>query len=441
MGIIRKIIFTFSFLFVCGLSAQTVSDTVVFDGDTYVKHIVTAGESLKSIAKLHKVKTADIIDNNEIQKRLYYNQLLYIPISSNQPKSKETNLSIQKQIELATELTDTSELNIALLMPYYLIKNDTMFNNYKGTLGSTVWNKSKSALSFHIGIELALDSLRRAGRNIVLHTFDTNQDTLEVRKIIYSNRLNNMDVIIGPLYSKFFQMLCKKYGKDTSKVLIAPLSIINTKAISIYPAVYQISPTNKLQTEILTDYLLANKKDERIVLLHDKKEKGLSVYVKHLFNTAGKEVSVFQVKNTKVDSIRKFFTEQQNVMLLSSNKAFISKILGSIGSIDSISTVFAFESVKGFDNLDITNLMELDVHILNSRSVDYSKNYDLRFLKLFELEYKTNERKYTKVAYDIIMHFCGNSNVYEFKQNSFGFKQNTLTPIFHYSDYELIPVE
>ena len=34
-----------------------------------------------------------------------------------------------------------------------------------------------------------------------------------------------------------------------------------------------------------------------------------------------------------------------------------------------------------------------------------------------------------------------NSNVYEFKQNSFGFNQNTLTPIFHYSDYELIPVE
>ena len=85
--------------------------------------------------------------------------------------------------------------------------------------------------------------------------------------------------------------------------------------------------------------------------------------------------------------------------------------------------------------------MELDVHILNSRNVDYSKNYDLRFLKLFELEYKTNERKYTKVAYDIIMHFCGNSNVYEFKQNSFGFNQNTLAPIFHYSDYELIPVE
>ena len=439
MGIIKNIVFTFFILFYVQTSAQTY-DTIIFSGKNFVEHFVKGGESLKKIAKLHNVKTSAIKNANELNKRLFYNQLLYIPIYLN--KVDEKAFSVNKLIvdEVAID-NNPSVTNIALLMPYYLVKNDTMFNNYKDTLEipNILYEKSKSALSFHIGIELALDSLRRAGRNIVLHTFDTNQDTLEVRKIIYSNRLNNMDVIIGPLYSKFFQMLCKKYGKDTSKVLIAPLSI-NTKAISKYPAVYQIAPSNKLQTEILTNYLLANKKDERIILFHDKKEKGLSAYVKHLFNTAGKEVSVFQVKNTNVDSIRKFFTEEQNVMLLSSNKAFISKMLGSIGSIDSISTVFAFESVKGFDNLDITNLMELDVHILNSRSIDYSKNYDLRFLKIFEREYKTNVRKFTKVAYDIIMHFCGNSNVYEFKQNSFGFKQNTLTPIFHYSDYELIPV-
>ena len=39
MGVIRKIFFTVSVLFVCSLSAQTVSDTIVFDGDKFVKHI------------------------------------------------------------------------------------------------------------------------------------------------------------------------------------------------------------------------------------------------------------------------------------------------------------------------------------------------------------------------------------------------------------------
>ncbi len=439
MGVIKKIVYIFFVLLSVQASAQTY-DTIIFSGKSFVEHFVKGGESLKKIAKIHNVKTSDIKDANELNKRLFYNQLIYIPIYLNKVAEKAVSVNELIVDEVAV-INDSKVTNIALLMPYYLVKNDTMFNNYSDTLEipNILFEKSISALSFHIGIELALDSLRRAGRNIVLHTFDTNKDTVEVRKIIHSNRLNNMDIIIGPLYSKFFQMLCKKYGKDTSKVLIAPLST-NTKAISKYPAVYQISASIKLQTEILTDYLLEKKKDERIVILHDEKEKGLSLYGKYLFNTAGKEVSVFQVNNTKVDSIRKFFTEQQNIMLLSSNKAFISKILASAGSIDSISTVFAFESVKGFDNLDITNLMELDVHILNSRSVDYSKNYDLRFLKLFELEYKTNVRKYTKVAYDIIMHFCGNSNVYEFKKNSFGFNQNTLAPIFHYSDYELVPV-
>ena len=100
MGVIRKILVLFSLLSVFVLSGQTGIDTVFFDGDIYVKHIVNAGESLKSIAKLHKVKTADIIDNNEIEKRLYYKQLLYIPIFYNQQKNKSNSydLIIQKQI-------------------------------------------------------------------------------------------------------------------------------------------------------------------------------------------------------------------------------------------------------------------------------------------------------------------------------------------------------
>ena len=77
MGIIRKIFVVFLLLSVFVLTGQTATDTVFFDGDIYVKHIVKAGESLKSIAKLHKVKTADIIDNNDLQKHLLQSVVIY----------------------------------------------------------------------------------------------------------------------------------------------------------------------------------------------------------------------------------------------------------------------------------------------------------------------------------------------------------------------------
>ena len=115
-------------------------------------------------------------------------------------------------------------------------------------------------------------------------------------------------------------------------------------------------------------------------------------------------------------------------------------MLGSIGSIDSISTIFSFESITSYDNLDVTNLMELDVHIPNSRSINLFSDYDLSFLSLFEKEYVTNAQKYSKQGYDIIMHFCGRKDVYDFKKSKSGYNENISAPIYHYSDYKLIPV-
>ena len=119
---------------------------------------------------------------------MYYNQILYIPISTNQKESKvkDIPLSVQKKIELAAESKNVAELNIALLMPYFLVKNDTMFNNFERNteIPNTYYKKSEVALSFHVGIELALDSLRKQGRDIRLHTFDTNKDALKVHQIV-----------------------------------------------------------------------------------------------------------------------------------------------------------------------------------------------------------------------------------------------------------------
>jgi len=443
MGIIRKILVVFLLLSVFVLSGQTATDTVFFDGDIYVKHIVNAGESLKSIAKLHKVKTADIIDNNEIEKRLYYNQLLYIPIFYNQQgnKSSFSDLSIQKQIISAAVFKDTSVLNIALLMPYFLLKNDTMFNDFEDTTGipNIYYKGSEAALSFHVGVELAFDSLRKQGKNIRLHTFDTNKDTLKVHQLVSSKALDNMDIIIGPLYASNFRILCEKYGDDTTKTLISPLSK-NTNSVKKYKAVYQLSPSFQVQTNIIMECVLQHHKQDRILVLNEKGYEGKSAYIKHLFKQHEKEVETFTVEYTKVDSIRKLFSEKQVVIIPSENKAFVSKILGSIGGLDSTSFVFGLYDWKKYDNLDIHNLMFLDVKFPNPYSFNKFSKHDISFVKLFEKKYNTNLGKYTHIAYNTLMHFCSDFFLFKFQNLNNGGNINSYAPLHHYIDYELVPV-
>ncbi|MEC9209544.1 MAG: LysM peptidoglycan-binding domain-containing protein [Bacteroidota bacterium] len=445
MGIIKKIGFVFLVFCALNLSAQIIPDTVYFSGNKFVEHIVKGGESLKSIAALHKVKTSEIKSANELDRRLFYNQVIYIPIYLN--NTNQELISVKKLEQEDDPLpwdykSDNSITNIALLMPYYLLKNDAIFNKDTDALdiSNRYYYPSDAALSFYVGVELAIDSLRRAGQDIILHTFDTNQDSLEVQKIVYSHQLNEMDIIIGPMYSNLFQMMCKKYGKDPTKILISPLSRDN-KRITKFPAVYQIALTYKAQADILTNYLIENKLDERIIILNDEQERGLAAYLKHRFKKKNKTVESFQITNTQVDEIRKYFVEDQNVLLISKDKAFISTMLGAIGSIDSTSIVFSFESIMSYDNLDITNLMELDVHIPNSRSINFSNDYDLNFVSLFEKEFKTNVGKYSKEGYDIIMHFCGKANLYKFKRLKRGYYENIFAPIYHYSDFKLVPVD
>ena len=432
MGIMKETgSFILVFFLVINVFSQNNYDTIYFSENQFIKHLVKGGESLKSIANLHGVKVSEIKEANELNKRLYYNQLLYIPIYLN--NSKKELISAKKLILEDDPLPwennkNNSTMNIALLMPYYLPSNDSIF-----------YKKSESALSFHIGVELAIDSLRRAGHKIVLHTFDTNQDSITVRNIVYSNKLNDMDIIIGPMYSKLFKMLCIRYGRDPSKILISPLSRDNQE-FKEYPSVYQIALTYKVQIDILTDFLMKNKLKERIVIFHEEEGEKLASYLKYKFKKKNKNIESYSIIHTAVDSIREYFVEYQNVFLLSSNKNFICKMLGSIGSIDSTSIVFSLESIISYDNLDIRNLMELNVHIPNSKTIDYTNDYDLSFISLFENEYNTNYRKYSKQGYDIIMHFCGKSDIFNFKQYKRGCFQNISGPIHYYSDYKLVPV-
>ena len=444
MGIIRKIFVVFLLLSVFVLTGQTATDTVFFDGDIYVKHIVKAGESLKSIAKFHKVKTADIIDNNDLQKQLYYNQLLYIPIfNDNQYSSiNSSDLIIEKQIKNSPVIRDTSVLNIALLMPYFLLKNYTMFKDFDDLkeISNIYYNGSEVALSFHAGLELALDSLRNQGKNICLYTFDTNKDNLKVHQIVNSKALENMDIIIGPLYSSNFKILCEKYGDDTSKVLISPLSK-NTENVNKYKSVFQISPTFQVQADIIIKYVLKNHTSDRIIVINQIGNEGKSAYIKHLFNKQNKLVETFTLEYTNVDSIRKIFTEKQVVIIPSENKAFVSKILGSIGGMDSTSLVFGLSGWKKYDNLDINNLMFLDVLFPDPHYQNSTIKHDISFMNLFEKKYNTNQAKYSHIAYNIIMHFCSDFSLFQFKNIAGGGKVNTHAPLHHYIDYELVPAE
>lgn len=409
------------------ISATISSDTIIFSGKKFVEHVVDAGESLNSIAKFYSLSSEDIKMANDLSKNLYYKQLLYIPVYLNLEKSK---------IDLDDSVfndTDTNTTNVALFLPYYVAKNHTLEIEDSLKYVNDFYSKSESSLSFHLGVELALDSLKQSGKKINLFCFDTNQDTLQVSQIIKSDTLNSMDIIIGPMYSKLFYLLSKKYGNDSTKILISPLSREN-KSRS-YSSVYQIALTHAIQSQKLVEYLIDNSTKDSILILHDTKH--VDIVNKAKYNFKKENLIVKDYNFSDIEDIKKICTDSQNILLISTNKAFVSRALSSMGALDIPLTVFAFEALQNYSNLDINNLMNLNVHIINSRSIDLNNHFDITFVNSFQKKYLTNPQKYSKIGYDIIMHFLGDTKIYNFEQLNPGCYENTFAPIFRYNNYVL----
>ena len=407
--------------------SQESNDTIFINNNTYVKHIVEINESISDIANYYNISVDKILETNETSLKLYYKQVLYIPIK------------IIRKKPLFNLLKSNKKLDVALLLPFYKNLNDTLVASFKkkDAADKVILGKSNMALDFMQGITLALDSLEKLGLNINLVVYDTRNDSLKVVEIIKSKILDTVDIIIGPIYSKNMQLVCDKYGNDKDKIIISPLSK-SSDFLKGNPSSVQINTPFKIQSKIITKCIEEKYKHIDIIICYEDKEKGLASYMQRILSKKLKNIKKMEMVFTHIDSIREQFLDSQIIILPSYDRAFVSKMLSSLGGIDSSFVVFGLSNLKNYDHLDIDNLMHLDVHFPDPYYFNKHTVRDSLFLYNFEDKFLSSPNRFSLIAYNIMMHFCNENTLYNLeKYNLNSGKINVYAPLVRYSDYFL----
>ena len=425
MGI-KKYFFYLILFFVCKSSfAQQNHDTIYINNQFYIKHIVKYGENIDNISKFYDVSVKKILETNETSTTLYIGQSLYIPFENESVKSKY--------------IKSNKKYKIALLLPFYKNLNDTLVASFddKEEAEDIILGKSKMALEFMQGVEFALDSIEKLGIEIHLNVIDTRNDSAKMIEVIRSRVLDTMDLIIGPIYSRNMDLVSKKYGNDKSKTLISPLSK-SSEFLKNQISTVQINTPFKNQSKIISDFIEEKYNSKDIIICYDESEKGLALFLERKLNKSSNNIIKMNMIYTHIDSIRDQFLDTQIVILPSNNRAFVSRMLGTLGGIDSVFTVFGLSNIKNYDHLDIENLMHLDVHFPDPYYFNQHIKKDSIFLYGFEEKFLLTPSRFSFVAYNIMMHFCVDEMRYDFdkfRMNSG--KVNINAPLVRYENYFL----
>ncbi len=178
--------------------------------------------SLKKVAKIYGIDVATLIDNNpSVGKKLFPGQVLRIPVGlraqelANEAKAIETAPVAAKEEKAKPAASETVAgrcqprphnriFKVALMVPLYLEETDSI------NLTEFMIRQEKNFTPFRFiefleGALIASDSLKNQGMDLKFYVYDVDQMLTKTAKVLTRPELKEMNLIIGPFYSRSFK--------------------------------------------------------------------------------------------------------------------------------------------------------------------------------------------------------------------------------------------
>ncbi len=418
---------------------NTQSTPIPGDTSKYFFHTVEKGQTVYSISKQYNISIDQIYQENpELEtKGLKNGEVLRIP--------KEKKIIVHNDIVIESTETDTLKeqiesdvnfipiqsnadcgkynyksnpetINIALILP---LQGDaiTLDAEEEASVNPNFEPNPKPFLEYYEGFLMAIDSMKRAGLNLSVKTIDLRKDSAKTQDLINKGELNDMDLIVGPVFESNFKMV-SEFALKKGINIIYPINSQNSEIFS-NPRVFLLNSSLYSQMAQATKYLAAFK-DLNYILIHNEtkdEQEIVDVYKKILFKEYQKNFGTENVPYKEViysasglagveNSLSK---EKINVLIIpSSNQIFVINILTKLQPLTKKFKIIlsGMPAWKKFENnLELEYLHNLNMHTFVPFFVDYSNPFIISFVEDYREKYKCEPSKYSFLGFDTGIYF------------------------------------
>jgi LysM repeat protein len=425
--------------------------------DNFNHHLVKQGETLFSLSRLYQVSIEELKKvNPDLQwGPLKYDEYIRIPLRA-EPELVADTLVIEpvldttrldsleesmrrKWIDILLDSSSVSppedEIHIGLFLPLLLHWDELM--TLSDTLVATEPESAEKKkteiiyhpltigfLEFYEGVLLAIDSLKKTGLSVTLHTYDTEKNPDVLQKILATNSVSQLDLIIGPVDQRNVRLL-SDFSARNRIPMISPFVSID-ELVGGNPFLIQMQPSSSLQTQNFADYL-SSYLDRTIIFIYNGDSADIQRgqdFRKGIINRISERTFIDDTLFREMiftDSLPSDFyltltVDTQNIIIIPSvREAEVSNILTSIYFIveDQNITVLGMYNWPRFHSIDLELYHELQLHYFTSFFVDYKNGQVKEFIKKFDQVYSiepylisSQGYNLAMLAYDIMLYFC-----------------------------------
>ncbi|WP_111706687.1 lytic transglycosylase [Lutibacter citreus] len=419
---------------------------------TYVLHTVVKDDTVYNLTKRFEVTEDELLKlNPTLKEGLKLGMVLKIRLKEGLELTEGDELLDESSL-FVENLNFNKTLNVAIMLPYQIDK-------YTDSTRARSFGNNNSILSiatdFHMGAEIAIDSLKRKGLKINVSYFDTEKSNYKLKTIVDKNDFRATDVIIGPLFYEKAHWL----SKQVDVPVIAPVYSKKQKDLSGSNLVK--SDSNDLES-ILLDYMKKIYAGENVIIINDGKADSQS----NLWKAVSTLKSFDSIQNVSVIKSNDGYINNSNfaekLSLDSNNWIFLisDENVTTAAAINNLKgfkeeyniTLFSVNKGKNFDTIDNSFLGQLNFIFASKDFINVEDANVKRFYSHFRSENNSNPSKFAvrgfDVTYDVLARLASKesfeealkagkssriSSKFNYSKKQFGSFENNAVYIVHYN--------
>ncbi len=420
------------------------------ENEKYLFYTVEKGNTLFSIAVTHNVSVDELIKlNPEATNGIKPGQILKIPTTYhnkeliNDSIPPDTINKLQKGLNDPLYFTEAGitpcnqfeyskdkTFNVVLLLPLFLEKNLQYISSCQKEKDPMFYKNTKRFIELYEGFLFALQKVKQQGLSVNLKVYDTENDSIKTENIMQSLNYPNVDLIIGPVYSKNIR-IASKYAAKHHINLVSPLSK-NSSLLTNNPFVFQVIPSTEARINNVSKYLSKHNDSINIVIIYKNSGEQLKWvnkfkedYTLHDSLYLQPDTSVFKI--IQYDTDIKVTDEQQEkinralkqkykniIYIPSDNEVFVTQVIDKLyAANDSLDLeIIGSDKWINFQNINSAVFNRISFNFISPLYVNYNSPDVKKFIVNFRTVYKTEPSFFSFQGYDIAYYFLNTLRKY-----------------------------
>ncbi len=394
--------------------------------DSLIHHDIIIGETLYNLSKIYDITIDSIRNvNGGLKEGLRAGMTLRIPIFRDGYTS-HANLNPIARDSITSELASDPRLNmkIGLLLPFSLGSADS-----SGTVipreKDDIMKLTDIAYEFYRGVQLGLEELSLYGLNAEVVVLDVTGEKRTLEKCLATSKLQDMDLIIGPLHKDAFESVSSD-GRLSKVFRTSPLSSnvnVNSNSDS---KVSKLKPTDVALMKAMVASI-KNRKSYANVILLSGEYKSWDRQFKQVWmeeDSSPLVDSLLMLKEVEWDKnaqqrLKAAMTmDGENIIVFPvDHRPSITDLISKLATSefrDMEITLYGTEQWMRLDNLDADVLERVHLHVPSSKFIDWESKETVEFIQQFKDEFGTipSSSAYGLIAYDLVKFYVQGMMMY-----------------------------